>query len=409
MKKKIIYIITTFTFSILVVLFLIVYKPEMVGETVTETTEAETMIIAVDSLYFRKNSNTEIELIWSDRQDTFVENYIVKKRAVVEGSGTGEWEIIETVASDKTVDGREWSIADKLENFEPKQYEYRIDVELANAENKNAEESVSGNGAVIYEPAEGTPILASNVKICIDPGHFNKPGEVTEADEYAYVEGNFMLEVALELQQCLRHEYGIDSCLTRDSDTITLGGYTDDELDSAHIALRGEYAAEQDCDLFVSLHTNSNVENANGYETFFQPLAINKPIIILNTIALQSETAIRAANKIGQSLAKSNYGLGLSNTDEFLEVTADAIGEWSKEYNDGLDELGTVVIRTGKKNPDYYGVLRGATNVGIPGMIIEHGFHSVQAVRQIAADEDFEQIWAKADAKGIAYGFGFTK
>ena len=372
------------------------YQKEKATEEQMQEVETEVIFIAVDSLRFERISKNEIGLFWDDKQDVLVDTYIVKKRAAIEGIGTSEWQTIDTIKSDGAIDNKEWSIIDTLAEASPQQFEYRVDVKLAITE-------------AVFEPKEGTSILASNVKICIDPGHFDKPGEVTEADEYAYVEGNFMLEVALELKERLRTQYGIDACLTRETDVIELDGYCNEELDSAHISLRGEYAKEEDCNLFVSLHTNSNAENANGYDTFFQPIAINKPIIILNTYGLETEHGIKAANAIGVKLASVNFELGLSGSDTFHEVTRENISEWKQDYNDGLDEIGTVVIRTGKKNPDYYGVLRGATNVEIPGIIIEHGYHSVAEVRQAAAVGDLKEVWANADACGIAYGFGFTR
>ena len=60
------------------------------------------------------------------------------------------------------------------------------------------------------------------------------------------------------------------------------------------------------------------------------------------------------------------------------------------------------------KNGNYYGVLRGASNVKVPGMIIEHGFHTVEEVRRLAMEEDLTQKWAEADAYGIAKGFGLV-
>ena len=380
----------------------------------------EKVFICVDTLRFERISKTEIALFWSDENDMLVDTYIVKRRAVTEGIVTSDWQVINRIKSDGITDGKERSITDTLEEAVPQQFEYCVDVELSITEavEQIPEEFADGrewkNHAeketiITFEPVEGTSILASNVKICIDPGHFYKPGEVTEVDEYAYVEGDFMLEVALELKEHLRTQYGMDACLTRDSDVIELDGYRNEELDSAHISLRGEYAAKEECDLFVSLHTNSNAEDANGCATFFQSKAINKPIIIINTYGLEVAYAMKAANAIGTKLASVNYELGLSKLDVFKEVTRENIGEWTQDYNDGLGEVGTVVIRTGKKNPDYYGVLRGATNVEVPGIIIEHGYHSVVEVREDSVRGDLKEVWANADACGIAYGFGFTQ
>lgn len=39
-------------------------------------------------------------------------------------------------------------------------------------------------------------------------------------------------------------------------------------------------------------------------------------------------------------------------------------------------------------------------------MIIEHGFHTVEEVRKLAMEGNLAKQWAKADAEGIAKGFG---
>lgn len=351
--------------------------------------------VKIASVEMERESRQAIKISWLASYDDVVDNYIIKRRDREQGQSIGEWTVLAMIPSDKILSNGNWSYIDELDSSVAQQYEYRIDIELKDTEDYIAE--------------EGKAVLGSNIKVCIDPGHYHVATEVTEVDEYAYIEGDFVLELALELRDVLKEKFGIDSWLTREKDSITLDGYTDAELDSAHISLRGEYAAWNDCDLFVSLHTNSNEEDANGYPTFFQPLGVNKPIIFVNTVALTSETAIKIANATGSKLASVNFELGLAETDVFNEVSMGEIEEIAEGYNDSADEIGTVVIRKGKKGPDYYGVLRGATNVGIPGMIIEHGHHSVQEVRKAAICGDLKEVWANADAVGIAYGFGFTE
>lgn len=380
-----------------IILVLVAFSGVLAGCNVSSgkieeySTEKELYTIKIDSIATERISRREIGISWLDDGNQVIEAYVIKRRDVESGQGVGSWNTITTIPRDNALANEEWYYIDKLESDKPQQYEYRIDIEINDIRNFVAEEGVTAFG--------------SNIKICIDPGHYNISKEVAEVDEYHYVEGNFVLEIALELREILHEKYGIDSCLTRDTDTITLDGYTDEELDSAHISLRGAYAAEEDCDLFVSLHTNSNAEDANGDPTFFQSIAINKPIIIVNQIACTSESVVKAANTIGLNLSEVNFELGLSVSDLFNITLAEDISEWTQELNDG-SELGTVVCRTGKKG-DYYGILRGATSVGVPGMIIEHGHHSVQEVRKEAVAGELAQRWAEADAAGIASGFGF--
>jgi len=301
--------------------------------------------------------------------------------------------VVQEVESDGIVRESNIVIIDKLQDTKPQQYEYRVDIEVADPST--------------YLPKEGATALASNVLICIDPGHYKGGNLVSGEDSYGYAEGDFTLKLAKELKRILLEEYGIDAYMTREQESITIQGYTDAKLDRGHISLRGEYAAERDSNLFVSIHTNANNENANGYETCMQPIAINKPIVLINTVGCASESAIRAANGIGTGLAQVSYQLGIATVGEFETVEQGNISEWTAQKNDSLDTKGSVYCRLGE-NGDYYGVLRGASNVEKPGIIIEHGFHTVAEVRREAMEGDLETLWAQADAYGIAYGFGFV-
>ena len=117
---------------------------------------------------------------------------------------------------------------------------------------------------------------------------------------------------------------------------------------------------------------------------------------------------MKTANAIGENLATVNFQYGLAISDYFDTVSDESIKDFPDGYNDGLNESGTVVFKTGKKG-DYYGVLRGASNVEVPGMIIEHGYHSVKEVRAAVSEGEIIEAWANADAEGIAYGFGFAE
>ena len=158
--------------------------------------------------------------------------------------------------------------------------------------------------------------------------------------------------------------------------------------------------------MFISLHTNSNNSHANGYPTNSQPITINKPLIILNLLAKENEICINIANKIGENLSVVNFNEGLAKSKDFDSVKKGSLSEWTVAKNDSITINGSVYYRMGE-NGDYYGVLRGANVAGVPGMIVEHGFHSVSEVRKKAMQSDLINKWADADAKAIAVGFGF--
>lgn len=345
--------------------------------------------VQIDNIDFTRISRNELQITWSDQKNPYVREYIVKKRK----NGNSEWITLGTLASDGVIDNRILSFTDVLESDAPQQFEYRIDIETANDAK--------------YEAVLGQPAPASNLLLCLDPGHFAGETAVNEGG-INYSEGDFILELAKELKYILKKSYGITAYMTRETGTVSIGGYTDAELDGGHISLRGEFA--KGSDLFLSLHTNANLEGANGYGTSSQPVEITKPIIIANTIACRDSGALTIGNAIGVRLADTNYALGLGLPNKFKKINKPSeIISWTNEWNDGLDNPGAVCCRWNSRGTDYYGVLRGAANAGVPGFIIEHGFHTVPEMRRAAASEKLHIEWAKADAAGIAEGFGFRE
>ena len=390
---------------------------EIKKETVSvkEIKEIETEEISVSDISFCYREGRQIEIMFSALEDAKAESYYLMRK---EAGGENDWSIrreitadtqkAENTAEDAAENTTEnavedqvcymengiWHVTDETETNELRQYIYRVDVKTTDAE----------------EIFQGREVLASNAYVCIDPGHFGGKNLVTDEESYGYAEGDYTLKIGLALREYLKGKYGIDSCMTRDSGSITLEEYTNEELDSGHISLRGRYAGEMGCDLFVSLHTNANGEDANGYPTFLQPIEANKVVILANTVASKREDVISIGNHIGTGLSGVNYDRGLAPTEAFDVVQGTDLKEWTAEFNDGLDIPGSVRYRLKKdRSGDYYGVLRGASEAGVPGLIIEHGMHTVAALRKEAMTTDLYSAWAEADADGIAAGWGFLK
>jgi hypothetical protein len=61
------------------------------------------------------------------------------------------------------------------------------------------------------------------------------------------------------------------------------------------------------------------------------------------------------------------------------------------------------------KGKDYYGVIRGATDVGTIGLIIEHSFHSNEEACKWLLSKDNLKKLAEAEAGAIAEYFGVSK
>ena len=347
--------------------------------------------ISIQMVETSKVSSQSIKISWSDEYDSIVRKYVVKRRKVGENQ---DWEVVGSLKSDKQVDGKMNYIEDSLDSDKPQQFVYRVDMKLSNW--------------ISYKAQTGKERLSSNVLICLDAGHYEGRNTVEGELSYGYAEGDFTLDLALELRDILKGQYGIDVYMTRTTEHINIHGYRDINLDSTHIALRGMRAAYKDSDLFVSLHTNANADNAHGYETCMQPIGMNKPMVLVNTVGCDDPMTIAVSNSVGTNLAKANYALGTASVEEFITVQPGAVEKWTGEMNDMLDIPGVVCYRHKKDEAtDYYGVLRGSAIVDRPGIIIEHGFHTVPEMRKEAMEGNLKSIWANIDAYGIAYGFGF--
>lgn len=162
------------------------------------------------------------------------------------------------------------------------------------------------------------------MKICIDPGHFGSnynPGVAA-----GYVESNFTWTYAWLLKERLE-KYGVEVVLTR---------YNKEE----DLALQARGKKAVGCDLFISVHSNATD---------------NKP----DMDAMFVHWSVRSG---GEGIGKK---IGNALTMFFKQ-------EWG-----GINDP-CFYAQESSKYPgyDYFGVLKGAASVEVPGIIVEHSFHT---------------------------------
>lgn len=190
------------------------------------------------------------------------------------------------------------------------------------------------------------------MKICLDAGHYGNYNQSPANPEY--YESKMMWKLMLLLKKYLE-EYGFEVITTRSEQGRDLSVYE-----------RGKKAAG--CDLFLSLHSNAvagGINNSIDYVTSYA--AIN---------GSADPIAQRLVNKIAEVM--------------------------------GTRQPPRVEHRKGERG-DYYGVLRGATAVGVPGAILEHSFHTNEEMTQwLLNDKNLEQL-AREEAKVIAEYFDIQK
>lgn len=192
------------------------------------------------------------------------------------------------------------------------------------------------------------------LRICIDPGHFANTNPNYNVSP-TYWESRTVWKLHLMLKEELEKYAGVTVITTR----------TNEEADMDLVA-RGKTAAG--CDLFLSLHTNAcETESVDRATVIYQVRADSR---------MQS-----LAGKFGAAI-KAVMGLSTYRTDL----------RWNSAHN-----------------ADYYGVLRGAAAVGVPGLILEHGFHTHNATAKWLQKENNLRRLAQADAAVLVEEYGLKK
>lgn len=200
------------------------------------------------------------------------------------------------------------------------------------------------------------------IKICLDAGHYGKTYNRSPiVREYYESEMNWKLHLKLKAELEKR---GFEVITTRRDQEEDLSLYD-----------RGRTA--KGCDLFMSLHSNA------AYST--------------------SEV------KNGEVHAKEYvdrvdiYALLDGRAHDLAKRLADRIHEVM-----GTDQGGFVKTKDNGKGGEYYGVLRGAAAVDVPGFLVEHSFHTNRrAAEWLLKDENLDRL-AEAEAEVLAAYYGAT-
>ena len=192
------------------------------------------------------------------------------------------------------------------------------------------------------------------IKICLDAGHYGQYNHSPAVKSYCESEMNWKLHN--KLADALK-AYGIEVIKTRA------------ELDK-DLGLQARGKTAKGCDLFLSIHSNSvgsRVDENVDYVVVYVPL-----------------------NGSGDAIGK-----------KLAECIASTMGTKQKPY--------TKTRKSENGNWDYYGVINGAVSVGVPGLILEHSFHTnTKMTNWLLNDANLDKM-ALAEAKVIAEHYGLTK
>ena len=191
------------------------------------------------------------------------------------------------------------------------------------------------------------------VKICLDAGHYGKYNRSPAVSSYYESDMNWKLHLLLKKYL---EQYGIEVITTRADQTKDM-------------ALQDRGKASKGCNLFLSIHSNatgSAVDEATDYPVAIVPLD-------------------GSGDTIGEKLA------------ECIETTM------------GTKQDGHIYKRKTDSGKEWYGVIRGAVSVGVPGIILEHSFHTNTKMAKWLSDDSNLDKMAKAEADVIADHYGIKK
>ena len=184
----------------------------------------------------------------------------------------------------------------------------------------------------------------AKIKICLDAGHYGKYNH--SAVVPAYYESDFNWKFHLLLKKYLEQN-GMEVITTRATQAKDMDLYD-----------RGRCA--KGCDMFLSIHANWAARPDADYVVCYVPIN-------------------GSGDKLGMDIAK---------------CVCDIMG--TREY----PRVNTKKSSNGKYN--WYGVIHGADQVGVPGIIIEHSFYSNKEMATWMMDDDNLDRMARAEANVIA-------
>ena len=201
-------------------------------------------------------------------------------------------------------------------------------------------------------------------RICLDAGHYGKRNQSPAVKEYYESEAMWKLHLLLKAEL---EKYGFTVVTTRKDQAKDL-------------ALSSRGALSKMSALFLSLHSNAV---GNGVSETADHVSVYH---LMEDDGTECDDVSKAfAEKIAPVIAQ------VMGVDKYKVLTRKS----DKDKNgDGV------------MNDNYYGVLNGARQVGTPGLILEHSFHTCTRSTKWLLQESNLQKLAAAEAACIAEFFG---
>lgn len=203
------------------------------------------------------------------------------------------------------------------------------------------------------------------MKVCLDAGHYGNYNR--SPVNSSYYESVRMWKLHELLSEALQ-DRGITVVKTRANPKKDLA-----------LTSRGKKA--KGCDLFISLH--SNAANAES---------VDYPVAIV----------LQENDKITIDERSKDIGLRLAKVVQTVLRTTQQARISTRKSSTDRDGNGLL-------DDEYYGVLHGAKTVNVPGIILEHSFHTNKKATQWLLSDTNLRTLAEAEADCIAEFLGAKK
>lgn len=204
--------------------------------------------------------------------------------------------------------------------------------------------------------------MSKKPTVCLDAGHYGKYNRSPVVPEY------YESDMVWTLQSLLKEK------LEQRGITVTTTRTNKDE----DLALVSRGRASKGADLFVSLHSNA--------------ASTAKPNWVVGICFTADDT-----NDIDDRSRQIATDLS-SAVATIMGVDYQIISKSSSKDRDGDGRM-----------DEYYGVLRGAYDVGTVGVILEHGFHTHEATAKWLLQEENLKKLAESEAAVIARWLGIQE
>ena len=212
-------------------------------------------------------------------------------------------------------------------------------------------------------------------KVVIDPGHGgHDTGTISKS---GLMEKDLVLDIALRLGALLEERLNAEVIYTRKDDTFV------------PLEARTAFANEQKADLFISIHANSGVTSATGFETYYLNFGASK--WDLDVAARENASSERTIHELESLIEKILKKEKADESREFATAVQSALFKDMVRANRQLRSRG---VRSAP-----FLVLIGAN---MPSILVEIAFLSNPNEERLLKQDSYRQRLAEALAKGVS-------